>query len=211
MQPPMMGGGGASPMPPQQGGQPGQPGQQPPGGPPGQPPPAPGGAPQFGPPPTAPMSDPIPPMLPINPRPNPPSPKNSMQAQHEANMLRLMEQKRMAEEGGMPGQANANIQAQAFASDSKTADDMSDIDYNNPSKGNSTPHKGWEWKALNHSESEGHNRWMPRLFTNKPSPITELLSSPGKGALLGGLLGFHPPIAIAIAVRCSAATHPGPV
>jgi hypothetical protein len=112
-----------------------------------------------------------------------------MQAQNEANVMRLMEQKRMAESGGMPGQANQDIQAQAFASDSKTADDMADMDYNNPSQGNSEPHKGWEWKALNHSINEGHNRWMPRHFTNKHTPITELLSSPGKGALLGGLLG----------------------
>jgi hypothetical protein len=160
-------------------------------------------------PPTAPMTDAPPPPLPMNPRPNPPSPKSSVQAQNEANMLRLMEQKRMAESGGMPGQSTQDIQAQAFASDSKTADDMADIDYNNPAASNSEPHKGWEWKALNHSVDEAHKKWMPRLFTNKHTPITELLSSLGRGALLGGLLGFHPPVAIA--VRCSAATHPWPV
>ena len=191
--PPMMSGGGGG-MPTPGAAQPGQP--APPGAPPGQPGAAPGspmgGQPQqpmMPQPPTAPMTDAPPPPLPINPRPNPPSPKTSAQAQQQANILGLMEQKRIAEQGGIPGQSTQDIQSQAFASDSKTADDMADIDYNNPSKGNSEPRKGWEWKALNHAESEGSNRWMPRHFTNKHTPITELLSSPGKGALLGGLLG----------------------
>jgi len=44
-------------------------------------------------PPTAPMSDAPPPPLPVNPRMSQPSPKNSFQAQQEANLLGLQEAK----------------------------------------------------------------------------------------------------------------------
>jgi hypothetical protein len=68
------------------------PGGMPPGG---MPPPGPGGMP----PPTAPMSDAPPPPLPANPRSSQPSPKTSGQAQQEANMLGLMEDKNQVGNG----------------------------------------------------------------------------------------------------------------
>src|SRR3954454_23903812 len=46
-----------------------------------------------------------------------------------------------------------------------------------------------EWDALNQAVARGHHNWLPRVFTNDKTPITETLSSPGKGAVLGSLLG----------------------
>jgi hypothetical protein len=66
-------------------------------------------------PPTAPMSDAPPPPLPVNPRPAQPSPKTSMQAQQEANMLGLQEQK------NMPGMATEELNDQSMAMGAKMA------------------------------------------------------------------------------------------
>src|SRR5450755_2483834 len=88
-----------------------QPGAQPGG--------APGGQQPVVPPPTAPMSDPPPgmapggqPLLPANPQMHPPgqhSPKTSVQAQGEANMLGLMESARVPHMAGMGGMQSQSL------------------------------------------------------------------------------------------------------
>jgi hypothetical protein len=179
------------------------PGAPPPAGAGAMPPPVPGqpqgggGAPQGRPPqpvppPTAPMTDMPPTPLPANPRPMPPQPKTSDNAMQQAVMLRLMEDKQHADRSALPQQANDDMQSQLFASDVKMAEFYlkklgahathgRDDDY--------SMHRKWEWDALNQAVARGHHNWLPRVFTSKKTPITDTLSSPGKGALLGGLLG----------------------
>lgn len=49
--------------------------------------------------------------------------------------------------------------------------------------------RGWQWKALQKTEAEGAEQWVPRIVRDEHTPLTELLASPGKQGLLYGLLG----------------------
>ena len=55
--------------------------------------------------------------------------------------------------------------------------------------GPGSPMRGWQWKVLQKDQAEAEKSWMPRLFKNDATPLTELLASPGKQSLLGGLAG----------------------
>lgn len=52
-----------------------------------------------------------------------------------------------------------------------------------------SPMRGWQWKVLQKQQDESSKAWMPRLFKTESTPLTELLASPGKQGLLGGLAG----------------------
>lgn len=135
------------------------------------------------------MSDPPPMPLPANPRPAQPSPKSSVQAQHEADMLGLMEAKQRADMPMMAGDAQRDLQAQVFAADAKTAGDIvDDADYGDP-RGDGRARRAWEWGQMNAAAQHDAGKWLPRYLSNRHTPLTELLSSPGKGGVLGGVLG----------------------
>jgi len=52
-----------------------------------------------------------------------------------------------------------------------------------------SPMRGWQWKVLQKDQAAAQKAWMPRVFKNDATPLTELLASSGKQGLLGGLAG----------------------
>lgn len=161
------------------------------------PPPAGGmpGAMPGAPPPTAPMTEAPPAPLPANPRMNPPSPKTSQQAMQEAMKLNMLEAKQSppsASEGVADLQTQGMAMGAKMAQFAKRSDefgydyDTSDEDATGAPTAMS---KGWQWRFLNKDVTEGQKQWMPRLFRSQHTPMKELLSSPGKGGVLGALLG----------------------
>src|SRR5205814_1995983 len=106
-----------------------------------------------------PMAEPPPQPLPINPRPNPPSPKTSFQAQQEANMLGLLEAKQQPASGG------EDIQCDLMATDTKLAACVQRLTKcADESADPNTGMRGWHWKALQHEEEKNQNDWLPRVF-----------------------------------------------
>lgn len=49
--------------------------------------------------------------------------------------------------------------------------------------------RGWQWKAMTQEANENLKNWMPRVVTTPYTPVAETLASPGKQALIKGLLG----------------------
>jgi hypothetical protein len=55
--------------------------------------------------------------------------------------------------------------------------------------GPGSPMRGWQWKVLQRDQAEAQKAWLPRLFKSDATPLTELLASPAKSGVLGGLAG----------------------
>lgn len=79
----------------------------------------------------------------------------------------------------LPWAAGAGVAGGMGAGMAKASDDL----------GGDPRMRGWQWKALQKSETEGQQQWMPRVFTSQATPLTELLASPAKQGILKGLLG----------------------
>ncbi|MBS3927491.1 MAG: hypothetical protein KGZ65_02600 [Sphingomonadales bacterium] len=73
------------------------------------------------------------------------------------------------------------------ASESDSFSDMNEDDTLGSPKAMS---KGWQWRYMNKDVDEGLSQWLPRLFKSQHTPVSELLASPGKQGLLGGLGGL---------------------
>lgn len=185
------------------------------GAPPG-PPPGPID-PQTGQPVLPPMSTPPAPPLPSNPRPPQSAyPKTSDLALREASMLKLLESGQQQELNPTAEQSGEDLAAQGMAMGTKAAtfaraarfakknakkkvkgrlkrsseaDGFSDMVEDDTGGAPQAMSKGWQWRYMQREADEGLKNWLPRLIKTKYTPVNELLASPGKSSILGGLGG----------------------
>lgn len=147
------------------------------------------------------MQDAPPQPLPVNPPLGPPKPLMQQPSQDQvmqhATVHGLIDQGNQPDIG--PGQGNADMNSQMMAMGTKLGGESRSLYLNLFAKTSEEPAqdllsgnthmRGWQWKALQKSEEEGQNQWMPRVFSSEATPLTEMLASPVRQGLLHGGLG----------------------